>query len=100
VRFFEGESRGLWHGRARSLIARRLKHRSLAEDQIDRVVDAVTRRLRSGAFAEQFRDQLRLALTLRRDATRDAARASLASDREHVRRFARWVLERSGAKGA
>src|SRR6202042_3479371 len=35
IAFFVLETRGLWHGRARSLIARRLKHRTLTADQAD-----------------------------------------------------------------
>ena len=93
VRFFEGETRDIGHGRVRALIARRLKHCALDEDQRARVTAAVWRRLVSGTFAEQFRDQLRTALFFDRQRTREIAAQCLESPRPHVRRLAQWVLE-------
>ncbi len=94
LEFFVLETRGLWHGRARAMMARRLKHRPLTDAQIERLVGAVTRRLADGIFSEQFRDQLRLALRLRPARVHAVAAANLESEREHVRRLARWVMER------
>src|SRR4051794_8439284 len=58
VRFVEAETLGHWHGRARAMMARRLKHYSLTPQQQGRLVDAILERLASGRFSEQFKDQL------------------------------------------
>ena len=90
VQFACAESVGMWHGRGRAALCRRLKHVPLTADQQTRLVTAIVGRLRTGAFSQQFRDQLRLALLLDRDATIAAGRA--ASGSPHVRRMAAWVL--------
>src|SRR4051794_12279788 len=64
VGFVEAETLGYWHGRARAMMARRLKHCPLTPQQQERLVDAVLQRLASGRFSEQFKDQLRLALQI------------------------------------
>ncbi|MBL8742649.1 MAG: hypothetical protein JNK04_16190 [Myxococcales bacterium] len=94
VDFIEHESIAYWHGRARVLMCRRLRHAALTPDQSRRVVAAVLRRLREGTIYEGFRDQLRAALTLDRETTLEAARAALADRRPYVRRHAAWVLSR------
>jgi hypothetical protein len=92
VAFLEAETRGTWHGRARAMMARRLKHCGLTRGQKERVISAVLDRLASGRFSENFKDQLRLVLHL--DPTRafDVAFRSLESQAEHVRRYAGWIL--------
>ena len=92
VTFFEAETRGFWHNRARAMMARRLKHASLSEAQRGRLLRAVLGRLASGSFTEQFKDQLRLGLHLDREQTCAAARACRVSPKDYVRRYAAWVL--------
>jgi hypothetical protein len=96
IAFMLLETRGLWHGRARAMMARRLKHCELSPTQRDQLVRCITQRLESGDFSEQFRDQLllRLALVLDPVATRAAGERALASPRSHVRRLAAWVISR------
>lgn len=95
VRFVCAETRGHWHGRGRAMMCRRLKHVALSQDQQRRLLSAILQRLTSGRFAEQFRDQLRLALHLNQEATYTLARGALQSEKEYVRRLAHWVLSRA-----
>jgi hypothetical protein len=92
ILFIEAETLGLWHGRARAMMSRRLKHRRLTTEQRDRLLNAITRRLLSGRFSEQFKDQLRLALYLDADRVYQAAEQGLHQPAEHVRRYAAWIL--------
>jgi hypothetical protein len=92
VAFLIAESRGFWHNRARAMMSRRLKHCTLSAAQRDALVAGITPRLETGAFPEQFKDQLRLALHIDPAATRRAAAAGLDSPAGHVRRYAAWVL--------
>src|SRR5262249_18018138 len=64
IEFVLAETEGLWHGRARAMMCRRLKHCELTPDQRRQLVSCITERLATGNFSEQFRDQLRLALHL------------------------------------
>jgi hypothetical protein len=64
VRFVEAETVGNWHGRARAMMCRRLKHCTLSASQCQGLVFCITERLRSGHFSEQFWDQLGLSLYL------------------------------------
>jgi len=99
VEFVLAETRGVWHGRARAMMCRRLKHCDLEPAQRAGLVDGILQRLASGNFSEQFKDQLRLALLL------DGARSlRVAADceadgrsRPHARRYARWVLAHRNA---
>ena len=97
VDFVISETRGLWHGRARAMMCRRLKHCPLARSQQARLVACITGRLMSGEFSEQFKDQLRLSMHLDPPQTFAAARQSSASARRHVARYARWVLAHEAA---
>ena len=92
IEFIEAETKGIWHGRARAMMCRRLKHCSLSSSQRTRLVSCITERLCSGNFSEQFRDQLRLALHL--DSTRvfAAARSCVHDHHDYVRRYADWLL--------
>ena len=92
VRFFCAETRGNWHGRSRAMMARKFKHVSLSSDQAARVMDVILNRLASGNFAEQFRDELRLAIKLDPRRTFDQARISVLSKKAHIQRLAGWVL--------
>jgi hypothetical protein len=98
VIFFEAETRGFWHNRARALIARRLKHCPLTREQRARLLRAVLGRLANGNFTEQFKDQLRLALHLDREQVAAVARACESSPKEYVRRYAAWVLAHQGER--
>ena len=69
IQFFLAETRGTWHGRARSMMARRLKHCSLGRTHRTQVVTCIADRLEGGNFAEQLKDQLRLALLIDRETT-------------------------------
>lgn len=93
VRFVVAETRGFWHGRARAMMCRRLKHCELGPQQRSQLVEAITSRLASGLFSEQFKDQLRLAMHLDFEQTADVCRNILLSPRRlYVRRYAQWVL--------
>jgi hypothetical protein len=93
VDFVVSETKGLlWHGRARALMCRRLKHCALGRKQRTQLVEAISGRLANGAFSEQFKDQLRLALRLDRKTTFAAAHRALKSNKVHVVRYAQWVL--------
>lgn len=92
VAFIEAETGGLWHGRARAMMTRRLKHCSLSQPQCTRVVRAILDRFVSGRFSEQFKDQLRLVLHVAPEKAFTVARRSQGAGAEHVRRYATWIL--------
>lgn len=92
VTFLLGESRGLWHNRARAMFARRLKHCSLEREVATAVVACICARLERGNFAEQFADQIRLALHLDHGRVLEVAQRCLVSPVGHVRRYAAWVV--------
>lgn len=92
IAFLEAETRGIWHGRARAMMARRLKHCRLSQTQSARVVQAILNRFLSGRFSEQFKDQLRLVLQLAPERTFSVARTGKSAPAEHVRRYAAWIL--------
>jgi len=97
VRFVCAESEGLWHGRGRAKICRRMKHLDLPRSHRERLLGTILDRLVTGHFSEQFRDQLRLAMHLDGRKTFAVASSALSSDREYVRRYARWVLSHQQA---
>jgi hypothetical protein len=90
--FFASETKGLWHGRARAMMARRFKHCSLSPYQRTEVVACIIRRLETGEFSEQFKDQLRLSLHLDPSATIAACHRAVDSPRKHVQRYAKWAI--------
>lgn len=92
IEFVLAETRGHWHGRARAMMCRRLKHVELGRTNRTRLVACILERLLSGRFSEQFKDQLRLALHLDRAQTLRCCRSAIASERAHVRKYAGWVL--------
>lgn len=92
VAFLEVETRGVWHGRARAMLARRLKHCPLSQEQQARLVETITWRLITGNFSEQFKDQLRLVLHLDRRAALATARICATHRKAYVRRYAQWIL--------
>jgi hypothetical protein len=92
VEFLEAETVRMWHGRARAVMARRLKHRTLSGSQRERVARAVLGRLVRGRFSEGFKDQLRLVLRLDPERAFAAARGVLATAPEYIHRYAAWVL--------
>ena len=92
IAFIEAETMGLWHGRARAMMARRLKHCRLSQPQRTRVVRAILDRLVSGRFSEQFKDQLRFVLHVAPERAFTVARSCQGAAAEHVRRYATWIL--------
>lgn len=97
VLFVIAETRGFWHGRARAMMCRRLKHCELGQQHRAQLVEAITSRLATGLFSEQFKDQLRLAMHLDFQQTVGACREIVISaPRLHVRRYAQWVLLHEG----
>lgn len=92
VDFVLADTAGLWHGRARAMMCRRLKHCGLGRTHRTALVGCITQRLLQGDFSEQFKDQLRLALHLDRARTLAACRDGLQSARPYVRRYAQWGL--------
>jgi hypothetical protein len=93
IAFIEAETMGLWHGRARAMMARHLKHTPLSQPQRACVVRAVLDRLASGRFSEQFKDQLRFVLHVAPEKAFTAARKCQGAAAEHIRRYAAWVLK-------
>jgi hypothetical protein len=94
VEFILAETTGLWHGRARAMMCRRLKHCDITPQQRRQLVDCIIKRLVSGKFSEQFRDQLRLAIYLDPEQTVELAHRCLTStSKDHIRRFAQWVVK-------
>jgi hypothetical protein len=94
VNFVLAETEGNWHGRARAMMCRRLKHCEIREEQQAKLVACIVGRLSDGDFAEQFYDQLRLALQIDRQAVVEAAIENLSGNaKDHVRRYSAWVLQ-------
>jgi hypothetical protein len=92
VAFVVAETQGLWHGRARAWMCRRLKHCALGRTHRAALLACICGGLSDGSFSEQFKDQLRVAMHLDPPRTLEAARMCLASPRPHVRRYAQWAL--------
>ena len=92
VAFIEAETMGVWHGRARAMMARRLKHCPLSQPQRRRVVRAILDRLVSGRFSEQFKDQLRFVLHVAPEKAFTVARSCQGAAADHIRRYATWIL--------
>lgn len=92
VEFVIAETQGIWHGRARAMMCRRLKHCSLGRTHRSQLVACITSRLVIGSFSEQFKDQLRLAMHLNLEQTLEVCRKSLSSEKPHIKRYAEWAL--------
>ncbi|BDS07406.1 hypothetical protein NT6N_24460 [Oceaniferula spumae] len=93
IRFIESDSEGIWHGRARAMMCRRLKHIALSEVDSDRLITSIFDRFKSGNFSHQFRDMLHLAIDLDRTSTLALARQLSGDSREFVRRQAAWIIQ-------
>jgi hypothetical protein len=92
VEFVMAETKGLWHGRARAMMCRRLKHCQLGAEQQERLSECILDRLSSGNFSEQFKDQLRLALQIDERHTLTACQLASSSNTSHIRRYSQWAL--------
>ncbi|WP_156920026.1 hypothetical protein [Comamonas composti] len=92
VQFMLADTQGLWHGRARAMISRRLKHCSLGRTHRTQLFECITGRLSSGQFSEQFKDQLRLAMHLDLARTLEVCKKAIGSKKLHVQRYAPWAL--------
>lgn len=92
VAFMELETLGLWHGRARAVMSRRLKHCTLTSSQRELVTRAILGRLVRGRFSEGFKDQLRLVLSIDPERAFTFAREMPTDAPEHAHRYADWVL--------
>jgi uncharacterized protein YgbK (DUF1537 family) len=99
IAFIEAETMGVWHGRARAMMARRLKHCRLSQPQRSRAVRAILDRLVSGHFSEQFKDQLRFVLHVAPERAFTVARSCQGAAAEHVRRYAAWILSHETHSG-
>ena len=93
IGFVLAESQGLWHGRARAMMCRRLKHCHLGKAHRTDLVHGITQRLLQGRFSEQFKDQLRLALRLDKPYTLAMCERCLISPKAYVRRYAEWAIK-------
>ncbi|MBS0450642.1 MAG: hypothetical protein JSS14_04965 [Proteobacteria bacterium] len=91
IEFVLAETEGHWHGRARAMMCRRLKHCRLGRTHRTKLLDCILRRLRTGEFSEQFKDQLRLALHIDAKKTQLVCEQAMSSERAHVRRYAAWA---------
>lgn len=94
------ESEGVWHGRARAMLCRRLKHIELSRSERAPLLKVILDRLLTGQFSEQFKDQLRLALHLDSLKTQAVAMRGIDSNLDHVRRYSEWVLSREKNRDA
>ena len=92
VEFVLSETKGLWHGRARAMMCRRLKHCQLGRTHRTKLLASILGRLESGEFSEQFKDQLRLALQLDLKQTIAVCQRASSSPKLHVQRYAAWAL--------
>lgn len=54
VQFVLAETRGLWHGRARAMMCRRVKHCELARIHRTELVSCITNRLVHGSMPSGF----------------------------------------------
>ena len=97
VHFAVSESFGIWHGRARAKICRRLKNHPPSPVLRSRLVEAILQRLTEGRFSEQFKDQLALALRFEPARTRATAKSLLESPKPYVVRYANWLIAKSDA---
>jgi hypothetical protein len=94
VAFASKESFGLWHGRARAKICRNLKNREIPRHLQDILVQAVSHRLLTGEFSEQFKDQLAMAIRFRPHEMAQYATEACESRKDYVQRYGHWVLEK------
>lgn len=92
VEFVLAETQGLWHGRARAMMCRRLKHCELGRTHSTDLVSCILGRLSDGSFSEQFKDQLRLAMHLDFPKVVSACHKCLSSQKPYVKRYAEWSL--------
>ena len=92
AKFVVSETKGLWHGRARAMMCRRLKHCALSRNIRASLLRCIIGRLQTGEFSEQFKDQLRLALHLDPKQTLSACQEALLNAKPYVRRYAAWAL--------
>jgi len=92
VEFVVAETKGFWHGRARAIMCRRLKHCQLGRTHRTKLLASILGRLKSGEFSEQFKDQLRLAFHLDLKQTLSVCQQASSSSKLHVRRYAAWAL--------
>lgn len=99
TRFFERETKGTWHNRARAMLARRFKHCQLTDFQKRRISSAIYRRLQAGEFFEQFKDQLRLAIYLDRDGIMKEANEASKRPIPRVIRYSRWIMNHDDQTG-
>lgn len=97
VEFVLAETHGLWHGRARAMMCRRLKHCALNQTQSEQLVACISARLQTGTFSEQFKDQLRLAMHINSSLLFNVSRSCLSGRMLHVRRYAEWMLSHEEA---
>ncbi len=78
----------------RAMMCRRLKHCDVEQDQRHQLVECILKRLVTGDFSEQFRDQLRLAIHLESErAFKIAHKCLTCESKVHIRRLATWVVE-------
>jgi hypothetical protein len=92
IEFVLAETQGLWHGRARAKMCRRLKHCTLGLTHRTQLLSCIIGRLSNGSFSEQFKDQLRLAMHLDLPKVIAASRDGLTSQKPYVKRYAEWAL--------
>ena len=100
VEFVLAETQGLWHGRARAMMCRRLKHCDLGRTQKEKLLACILDRLSNGSFSEQFKDQLRLAMHLNLPQVLAASRKCLSSNKPYIKRYAAWALSPEHAQNA
>lgn len=98
IQFIESNSEGIWHGRARAMMCRRLKHIDLSQEDSARLLHAIFVRFENGNFAEQFRDMLRLASELDSKATYALAKKLSRDNRDFVKHQADWLIKHHSPK--
>jgi len=102
VEFVCSETQGLWHGRARAMMCRRLKHCAFGRKHRTALLACILDRLANGTFSEQFKDQLRLAIHLDSQQTLKVAHNCVANSKtkSHAKRYAEWVVSHQGSENA
>jgi hypothetical protein len=92
--FVIGESKHMWHGRARANLCRAFKNMTLEPWQKSVLVRTIQKRLETGNFSQQFKDQIVMAIRFDRRSMQNSAEALLDSPIRHVKRNAAWTIEK------
>ena len=94
IDFVTADSLGMWHNRARAKLCRYFKNEPPNNEQQRRLVEMIEQRLVTGSFYEQFKDQLGMAAIFDPAQIKQAAEIAIEDEKQYIRRYAKWVLNR------